>query len=137
VATGRVQITFDCVDPDSLAAFWAAVLGYPAPDLAGRDEHLRSIGIPESDLGNWCRIDDPEERRPRLFFQRVPEGKVAKNRVHLDVGVTPGGPSTPDVIDAEVRRLLDLGATVVRPVKDESSYFVVMQDPEGNEFCVD
>jgi hypothetical protein len=137
MATGRVQITFDCADPDALATFWAAALEYLAPDLAGRDEHLRSIGIAESDLRNWCRIEDPEKKRPRLFFQRVPEGKTVKNRVHLDIGVTAGGPGDQEAIDAEVERLVGHGATILRPVADEAGYFVIMQDPEGNEFCVD
>jgi hypothetical protein len=62
---------------------------------------------------------------------------VAKNRVHLDVRVKSGGPSSPDAVDVEVERLVGLGATKMHSVTDGDGYFVVMQDPEGNEFCID
>jgi hypothetical protein len=138
VAKGRVQITFDCADPAALATFWAQVLGYPPPDLPGLRDHLLSIGTAEEDLDNWCRIADPSGGRPPLFFQRVPEDKAVKNRVHLDVAVPSGEPAQHRrLVDAEVHRLLGLGARKLRSVTDEAGYFVVMQDPEGNEFCLD
>ena len=137
VASGRVQVTFDCAEPEALAAFWAAVLGYPAPDINGFRAKLRSIGIPEENLGDSCRINDPAGARPRLFFQRVPEPKVTKNRVHLDVGATEASLGSREDIDREVKRIVGLGGRVLRCVTDEAGYFVVMLDPEGNEFCVD
>ncbi len=79
--------------------------------------------------------------RPGLFFQRVPEPKVVKNRMHLDVNVDVTEPGDAGerqrAIDAEVQRLVPLGARRLRSVTDEAGYFVVMQDPEGNEFCLD
>jgi len=138
VPPGRVQVTFDCADPAALATFWAAVLGYPSPELERFRAWLRSIGTAEEDLENWCRIEDPTGARPRLFFQRVPEPKVVKNRVHLDVAAPSDGPGERrQQIDAEVQRVVGLGALRLRSVTDEAGYFVVMQDPEGNEFCID
>jgi glyoxalase superfamily protein len=137
MASGRVQVTFDCSNPEALATFWAAVLGYPPPDLEAFHARLRSLGIRDEDLSNCCRIEDPDGERPRLFFQRVPEPKVSKNRVHLDVGASPRGSAERDEIDAEVARIVELGGRVLRSVADETGYFTVMQDPEGNEFCVD
>jgi hypothetical protein len=83
---------------------------------------------------------DPEGVMPRLFFQRVPEPKTAKNRVHLDVGVS-GGPEVAHddrrpKVDAAVERLVGLGATMVRANHEVDEYWVVMRDPEGNEFCL-
>jgi hypothetical protein len=127
VPPGRVQVTFDCADPAALATFWAAVLGYPPPD-----QGMNEDGDP------WSRITDPTRARPRLFFQRVPEAKVVKNRVHLDVAAPADGPGDRrHQVDAEVERIVGLGASRLRSVTDEAGYFVVMQDPEGNEFCID
>ena len=140
---GRVQVTFDCVDPSTLATFWAAVLGYPPPDIHAVRAKLRALGTADEDLGNWCAVEDPSPSldgtaRPRLFFQRVPEPKVVKNRVHLDVAAPSDGPGDRrQQIDAEVRRVVQLGARELRSVTDDAGYFVVLQDPEGNEFCID
>jgi hypothetical protein len=133
MTSGNVQVTFDCAEPAALATFWAAVLGYPPPDVEGTHEVLRALGQPEDDLGNWYRIEDPAGRGPRLAFQRVPEGKVVKNRVHLDVWVLERGT---DALEVEVQRLVSLGADRLRTVTDESGTFVILTDPEGNEFCV-
>jgi hypothetical protein len=134
---GRIQITFDCADPASLGVFWAAALGYPRPDVEGWHRFLREHGRSEEDLNATFALDDPAGARPRLFFQRVPEPKVAKNRVHLDLAA----PATSDNdrrgdIDAFVERLRGMGAFELRSVEDDGGYFVVMTDPEGNEFCV-
>jgi hypothetical protein len=87
----------------------------------------------------WCVAVDPDGQGPRLLFHRVPEDKVVKNRVHLDVFVVPRGgdprASWP-LVDAEVARLVGLGATKIRRVSDDDQCFVVMADPEGNEFCL-
>jgi len=130
-------VTFDCANPIELAVFWAEVLHYPPPDVEGFQNHLRADGVSEDKLEDWCIIGHPDAAEPRLFFQRVPEPKVAKNRVHLDVRVKSGGPSSPEVVDAEVERLVGLGAAKMHSVTDGDGYFVVMQDPEGNEFCID
>jgi len=84
---------------------------------------------------------DPDGHGPRLFFQRVPEGKSAKNRVHLDVRAAPGlqGEERMAALAAESERLVRLGAGVVKRFEPDgmSAGFIVMQDPEGNEFCLD
>jgi hypothetical protein len=130
---GRIQITFDARDPVSLAKFWAEALRYPPPDVEGLKEHLREAGEPDEKLEDWAIIGDGVG--PRVFFQKVPESKVAKNRVHLDIRAA----DTRDraLVDTEVSRLIGLGAKKVAGVEDLGSYFVVMQDPEGNEFCID
>ena len=139
-----VQVTFDCADPDRLAHFWADLLGYaldpPPPGFDSWEAWLREQGIPESEWNSASAVSDPEGRGPRIFLQRVPEQKHAKNRVHLDVNV--GGPrGTPDderriAVDAAVERAIGLGATKVRLVEERGERHYVMQDPEGNEFCL-
>jgi hypothetical protein len=139
------QVTFDCAEPDRLARFWADALGYRMPDppsgFATWDAFLDSIGVPEDQRDSASAVEDPEGTGPRLFFQRVPESKTVKNRVHLDLRVG-GGPRTPlaerrQRIDAAVERFVSLGATVVGPVEEHGHYCVVLRDPEGNEFCAD
>ena len=129
-----VQVTFDCADPARLAAFWASALGYVVqPPPEGYDSwpaFLAERGVPESEWDSRNAAVDPDGKGPRLFFQRVPEGKVVKNRVHLDVNVGP------DRVDAEVARLTGEGARVLTVLEDEHERCVVMTDPEGNEFCV-
>ena len=143
--TTGIQITFDANDPAALAGFWTAALGYtiqpPPPGFDSWDDWAMSEGIPEESWNDASAIVDPEGRLPRIFIQRVPEGKTAKNRMHLDLFVG-GGPGAPIAdrkarVDAEVERLRDLGATEVGPVEQRGEYWVVMQDPEGNEFCVE
>ncbi len=87
-------------------------------------------------------MEGPDGDGPRVFFQRVPEAETVKNRVHLDVRAAPGleGPERMTALEAECERLVALGATRVRreePAPPMSAGFVVMQDPEGNEFCLD
>jgi hypothetical protein len=138
------QVVFDSADPDRLAHFWADVLGYkiqdPPAGFASWQDFLRSQNIPEEDWNSASAIVDPEGRGPRIYFQRVPEGKTVKNRVHLDVNIS-GGPSTPlderrRRVDADVERVRDFGATVVRVTEERGEYWTVMQDVEGNEFCI-
>jgi predicted enzyme related to lactoylglutathione lyase len=129
-----VQVTFDCAEPGRLATFWASALGYVVqPPPEGYDSwpaFLAELGVPESEWDSRSAVVDPDERGPRVFFQRVPEGKTVKNRVHLDVNV--GG----DRVDAEVARLAAEGASVVERVDQGHERWAVMADPEGNEFCV-
>jgi hypothetical protein len=143
VATG-IQVVIDCADPGRLSTFWATALGYklqdPPDGFATWDEFLTKVGVPEEERNNASAIVDPDGAGPRIYFQRVPEGKVVKNRVHLDLNVG-GGQQTPieerkQRVGAEVERLKGEGATVVRPMEQHAEYWVVMQDPEGNEFCL-
>jgi len=139
-----VQITFDCSDPDSLAHFWADLLGYqldsPPDGYDSWEDWLREQGIPESEWNSASAITDPDGDGPRIFFQRVPEEKQVKNRVHLDVNA--GGPRDRPVddrrvdVDAAVERAVALGAAKVRLVEERGERFYVMQDPESNEFCL-
>jgi catechol 2,3-dioxygenase-like lactoylglutathione lyase family enzyme len=116
------ELAIDCADPDALAGFWCAVLGYEVRD---REDGIVTIGSPEVPEGK----ERPGPVPPTLTFARVPEGKTVKNRVHLDVN-----PTDRDQ-DDEVRRLLDLGARLADVGQGEESW-VVLADPEGNEFCV-
>ncbi len=83
----KIQVTFDCAQPERLARFWCEVLGYVAPEppdgFATWDDYNGSLPPEKRDA--WFACTDPSGAGPRLFFQRVPEGKTAKNRVHLDV----------------------------------------------------
>jgi hypothetical protein len=138
-----VQITFDCADPDRVAAFWAEALGYlvqPPPEgYASWPAFLTAQGIPEEEWPHVSAIIDPAGQGPRIFFQQVPEPKVVKNRVHLDVNVSAGirdAVARRAQVDAAVERLIALGATKLRPYEERGEYWVVMQDIEGNEFCL-
>jgi hypothetical protein len=140
-----VQVTFDADDPDAVARFWAAALRYelqpPPPPFATWDEALDAWGVPAAERNDRSAVVDPAGVGPRIFFQRVPEGKTVKNRVHLDVRAAPGlqGEERMAALEAEADRLAGLGATrVQRHEPDRSSAgHIVMQDPEGNEFCLD
>ncbi|SEN14940.1 hypothetical protein SAMN05216267_100233 [Actinacidiphila rubida] len=136
----QFQVTFDCAEPLRVARFWCEVLGYVAPPPEGFatwDDFDRSQ--PEEERGSWCACTDPSGVGPRLYFQRVPEGKSVKNRVHLDVRVGTGlvGEERLAVLEAECTRLLALGAVRVQLLYDGTDSCIVMQDVEGNEFCVD
>jgi hypothetical protein len=139
----QFQVTFDSAEPERLARFWCEVLGYvvpPPPEgFASWDEAGRAEPPERRDAAFACL--DPTGVGPRLFFQRVPEGKVVKNRVHLDVRVGSGlvGAERLAVLEAECARLLPLGATRVRLLlaDEENESCLVMQDLEGNEFCLD
>jgi len=140
-----VQVTFDCADPASQAEFWAAALGYvvqPPPDpFASWDEALDAWGVPTDQRNTRSAVVDPDGEGPRIFFQKVPEAKSVKNRVHLDLHVAIGktGDERRSVCEAEAQRLIQRGATLQRVVEPEgpSELCIVMQDREGNEFCVD
>ncbi|MEV4330419.1 VOC family protein [Streptomyces sp. NPDC049597] len=143
------KLVVDAADPHTQADFWAEALGYLVEDNSRIVEQvLAHGGVPveatvEShgrrawrDLAAVRHPDDPYDENTggglgrRILFQRVPEAKTGKNRLHIDVHAAPGGR------DAETERLLRLGATVVRHVKEAGGEWVVMADPEGNEFCV-
>jgi len=140
-----VQITFDCADPGGLASFWAEALGYvmqPPPEgFDSWDAALDAWGVPGDQRNSRSALVDPDGTGPRIFFQQVPEGKTAKNRVHLDVRSAPGqeGDERMATLEAEAARLVALGA--VRRLRFDPGAmdpgFIVMLDPEGNEFCLD
>ena len=147
------QLVIDCTDPERLARFWAAALGYvlePPPEgFATWDDWRRDIGLPDSEPGIGAdSIIDPRGDGPRIWFHVVPDAKVVKNRLHLDVHVSGGrGPgqnrSVPlairtQLVDAEARRLTDLGATFTGALSADGldHYAVGMKDPEGNEFDI-
>jgi catechol 2,3-dioxygenase-like lactoylglutathione lyase family enzyme len=140
----RVQIAIDCLDPAASAAFWAEALGYveqPPPDeFASWDDFLRANDIPESEWNAFNALIDPEGSGPRLFFQRVPEPKQGKSRIHLDLGFG-GGLATPaderrTRVDDAVARLVALGAEHVKTYEERGERWVAMRDPEGIEFDV-
>ncbi|TVZ01709.1 VOC family protein [Trebonia kvetii] len=139
----QFQVTFDCADPERVARFWCEVLGYVPPQppegFATWDDFNRTL--PPEEQGSWFACTDPTGAGPRLYFQRVPEGKAVKNRVHLDVRVGTGlaGEERLAALEAECARLIPLGAVRVRllPADDDNESCLVMQDIEGNEFCLD
>lgn len=135
-----VQVTFDAHDPARLAEFWALALGYvlqpPPPGFDDWDSFLDSIGIPEGERDRASAIVDPDGVGPRLFFQRVPEGKTAKNRVHLDVNVGAGSDDRRAAAHAHLATLQAAGATLLGEVDEPAGWCLVLQDPEGNEFCL-
>ena len=139
----QVQVTFDCAEPERVARFWCEILGYvvpPPPEgFATWDDFTRSL--PPEDQGSSFVCSDPTGVGPRLYFQRVPEGKVVKNRVHLCVRVGTGlvGDERLAALEAECARLLPLGAVRVRllPADEDNESCLLMQDIEGNEFDLD
>ncbi|GAB89392.1 VOC family protein [Gordonia rhizosphera] len=144
--TREIQVTFDCGDPAALAAFWASVLGYrlqdPPPGFDSWDAALDALGVPAERRNDASAIVDPSGAGPRLFFQRVPEGKTAKNRVHLDVRAAPrlAGDERMAALEKECDRLVGLGATRIarhEPAPPLEGGHIVLGDPEDNEFCLD
>jgi catechol 2,3-dioxygenase-like lactoylglutathione lyase family enzyme len=141
-----VQITFDCADPGALAEFWAEALGYrlqdPPKGFESWDEALEAMGVPPERRNDASAVLDPDGAGPRLFFQRVPEHKQVKNRVHLDVRAAPGleGDARMAALEAAAERLIAHGAGRLRrhePAPPLGGGHIVMADPEGNEFCLD
>jgi Glyoxalase-like domain len=116
------ELAIDCADPSGLARFWCSVLDYEVQD---EDDGIVTIGWPMAPEGR----NRPGPVPPVLTFARVPEGKIVKNRVHLDVNPTDSSQ------DEEVARLTGLGATVLNDNRPEFSW-VTLADPEGNEFDV-
>jgi hypothetical protein len=149
-----IQVTFDAHDPQRLGLFWLAALDYavdpppggsigePEATVAAWADFLRAAGVPEDQRDVAFAVVDPAGAGPRLFFQKVPESKQAKNRVHLDLRAAPGlaGEERMAALERECERLVALGATRRRrsePDGGMSAGFIVMTDPEGNEFCLD
>jgi catechol 2,3-dioxygenase-like lactoylglutathione lyase family enzyme len=144
------KICVDCTDPNLLAAFWAEAMGYRVEDHSELIAGLLDQGLIGEDLLTevdgrraWksvAAVNDPDApadpatgmgKGMRILFQAVPEPKTVKNRVHLDLHVGA------DRIDAEVERLEGLGGTrLSERFEENGAAWVVMGDPEGNEFCV-
>ncbi|UMP01093.1 VOC family protein [Amycolatopsis sp. EV170708-02-1] len=148
------QVSFDALDPKALSTFWRDALGYVHPGPPGVevpegtdpldawDEFLERVGVPVDQRNTRSALEDPDGEGPRIFFQQVPEDKIAKNRVHLDIRAAPGlqGDERMAALEAECDRLVALGAKRVQRFEPEqplSLGFIVMNDPEGNEFCLD
>jgi catechol 2,3-dioxygenase-like lactoylglutathione lyase family enzyme len=137
------QVTFDCADPDALARFWAAALGYvvqPPPEgYTDWEAWLTEHGMGDR-IGAASAIVDPDGAGARIYFQRVPEPKTAKNRMHLDLNVSEarrvGAEEGRARVEAEAERLAGMGATRGRAFDESGEFWIVMADPEGNEFCV-
>ena len=150
----EIQVTFDAHDPKALSTFWRDALGYVHPGPPGVEvpegtdpldawaEFLERVGVPEDQRNTRSALEDPDGEGPRIFFQQVPEDKVAKNRLHLDIRAAPGlqGDERMAALEAECDRLVALGAKRIQRFEPEqplSLGFIVMNDPEGNEFCQD
>jgi hypothetical protein len=144
----RIQIVFDAADPHRLAAFWADTLHYEHEEIDAFVTSLVEAGHVPSEYTieiagkrRWRSVaslrhpDDPVDERGfgtgrRVLFQAVPEPKTVKNRVHLDLVVGP------EAHDAEVQRLVGLGATVLGVHEGDEGRWTLLADPEGNEFDV-
>ena len=139
----QFQVTFDCAEPERVARFWCEVLGYvvPPPPEGFDSWDAFDNSLPPEHQGSAFACTDPTGVRPRLFFQRVPEGKVVKNRLHLDVRVGTGlvGDERVAALETECARLVGLGASRVRLLRadEHNESCLVMQDVEGSEFCLD
>lgn len=139
------QVTFDASDPKTLANFWLDALRYRRPSPPAPFDTWAAFaldrGISEDNWDNFDGLEDPDGDGPRLFFQKVPEAKTAKNRVHLDLRVADresDAETQRHDIDSEVDRLVGIGATKIEDFDEPGlGIWTVMHDPEGNEFCVD
>ena len=115
--TSRIaSVTFDCDDPPALAGFWSKVVGRAVND------------VPDESREFFASIPPGDDGAPMMMFIKVPEGKTAKNRVHLDLATTDH--------PAEVARLIGLGASHVHDKDEWGVTWTTLLDPEGNEFCV-
>ena len=129
----KIQVVLDAAEPAALAEFWKLALGYveqpPPQGFATWEEFGRSIGMRPEQFGDQTALIDPEGAGPRLFFQRVPEPKTAKNRVHLDVRVAPGvsGEEWKERVEAHVARLVEAGGTIAWRNDTVTGHSVVMR----------
>jgi catechol 2,3-dioxygenase-like lactoylglutathione lyase family enzyme len=152
--TRTIQLTYDAHDPLRLGLFWRAALDYavdpppggtigePEETVAAWMDFLRAAGVPEERHNSAFALVDPDGAGPRIFFQQVPEDKVAKNRLHVDVRAAPGltGDERMAALERECERLVALGATRQGRHEPDGGMqvgHIVMTDPEGNEFCLD
>ena len=137
------QVVIDCADPAALSRFWASALGYKLQDPPAGSETwsdwLAAHGVPEERGNDASAVVDPGGTGPRIYFQRVPESKTVKNRLHLDLNFG-GGRDADETerrqrLQAEAERLVACGASLVAAREsDLGEYCIAMCDPEGNEF---
>ena len=134
----RFGVTIDCRDPLALAAFWRDVLDYqddPAPEgYSSWAEYGAANCVAPEAAEAGATIVDPTGVGPRLYFQKVPEPKSVKNRVHLDVVVS----VTQEWVDVQAAtdRVVAAGGQILRISDDPNDRFILVGDPEGNEFCL-
>lgn len=138
-------LTVYCADPARLAAFWKQALGYrDRPPPEGFDswgDWFVSFGVPEEEWNDSAYIDDPDGRHPRISFLKVREGKVFKNRMHIDIQAGGGRATAFDTrwlrVLTTVDELVAAGARVIGQFDANGQPdHVALADPEGNEFCV-
>jgi hypothetical protein len=134
----RIGLTLDCVDAVRLAEFWKVALGYednppPAP-YTSIQEWLTALGEPDTSPEDGAWLRDPSGIGPSLSILRVPEPKVAKNRLHIDIRVS-AGVSPEDRWAAVTAKVAELTKAGARTLREDPGHHVTMADPEGNEFC--
>ena len=139
----KMQVVFDAAEPAKLAEFWAMALDYvlepPPQGFRTWEDFGLSIGMPEERFGDQASVIDPADEGPRLYFQRVPGAKTAKNRVHLDIRVAGreiSGEARKQLVSEKVEQLVQAGASIAWESDENTGSAIVMRDPEGNEFCV-
>ncbi len=144
IMTFGYQVTFDAADPAALARFWALALGWieqpPPAGFETWEAFADAHSMTEEDRHKYGAIIEPGYPKKRILFVRVPEPKVAKNRIHLDI-YAGGGSEVEEAqrrrrIDEHVQKLTEAGATELARHGEHGEEWVVMADPEGNEFCV-
>ena len=137
------NVTVDAADPNRLAEFWAFALGYvlqPPPEgFETWEAFADAMNLSTEDRERYSAVIDPHGIGSRILFQKVPEGKAVKNRWHLDIDVVDS--SLPedrhdDDREAKIAALVDRGATEIERFDEPVGRWVVMTDPEDNEFCV-
>ena len=130
----KIQVVIDAAEPAKLAEFWALALDYvlepPPHGFETWEDFGRSIGMPEEKFGDQAAVIDPADEGPRLYFQRVPERKTVKNRVHWDVRLAGADK------DSVRATLVARGATFLWTANQGPHSWHTMADPEGNEFCI-
>ena len=136
-------VTVDAADPATLAEFWAFALGYrlqPPPEgFETWEDFADALDLPEEDRERYAAVVDPNGVGPRVLFQKVPEGKTVKNRWHLDIDIvdyTLPRDQHDTNREAGIATLVERGAMEVERFDLPQGKWVVMTDPEGNEFCV-
>lgn len=137
------QVTVDAANPGVLAEFWAFALGYilqPPPEgFETWEAFADALDLSAEDRERYAAVVDPSGEGPRVLFQRVPEGKTVKNRWHLDIDIVDRS-MPPDeqerTREAGIKALTERGAVEVARFDEPVGRWVVMTDPEGNEFCI-